>query len=77
MPEIEIEYCVPCGLLEDAEQTQHELLEAHGRDLDGVRLRPGHGGVFRVSVDGELVWDKDEEGGIDREAIASRVARHV
>lgn len=70
---VEIQYCVPCGLLGDAERTQHELLTEYGRDIDGVRLVPGHGGVFRVRADGETVWDKDEEGGIDTAAIVERV----
>lgn len=62
MVEVDIEYCVPCGLLDTALATQHELLSTFGRDLDGVRLTPGHGGVFRVTVDGETVWDGDVHG---------------
>jgi len=75
--EIDIEYCVPCGLLTQAAETQHELLSEYGRDIDGVRLVPGHGGVFEVTVDGESVWDKDLEGGIDTEAIVARVDERV
>lgn len=74
MTEIDVEYCVPCGLLDSAVETQESLLEEFGRDLDGVRLQPGHGGVFKVHVDGELVWDRAEHGGeIDRAAIAEAV----
>ncbi|MFB6304151.1 MAG: SelT/SelW/SelH family protein [Haloferacaceae archaeon] len=73
MTTVEIEYCVPCGLLEHAVDVQRRLLETHGRELDGVRLIPGHGGVFRVRADGDLVWDKDERGGIDPEAIVEAV----
>ena len=62
MASVEIEYCVPCGLLDPAVTTQRELLEKFGRDLDSVQLTPGHGGVFEVSVDDELVFDKDEQG---------------
>lgn len=70
---VDIEYCVPCGLRDHAIDLQRALLDEYGRGLDGVRLRPGHGGVFRVTADGETVWDKDEEGGIDVDAIRSRV----
>jgi selenoprotein W-related protein len=70
MTTVTIEYCVPCGLLDPAIETQRHLLETFGRDLDGVRLEPGHGGVFRVSAGGERLWDKNEDGGIDVEAIA-------
>lgn len=74
MTEINIEYCVPCGLLEYAVETQETLLEEFGQDLDGVRLQPGHGGVFKVHADDDLVWDKDEhDGEIDLEAITEAV----
>lgn len=78
MPTVEIEYCVPCGLLDPAVETQRELLETFGRDLDGVSLRTGHGGVFRVSVGDELVFDKAEHGNqIDLDAIVEAVDSHV
>ena len=73
MSEVEIEYCVPCGLLEHAIETQHAVLEAYGQDLDTVTLTPGHGGVFKVSVNGDLVFDKDEAGGYDKDAIQEAV----
>lgn len=62
MVSVEIEFCVPCGLLDPAVRTQHELLDRFGRDLDRVCLKPGHGGVFRVSVADELVFDKAAHG---------------
>lgn len=74
MTDVNIEYCVPCGLLDPAVETQETLLEEFGRDLDGVRLQPGHGGVFKVHADDELIWDKDEHGGkIDLGAITEAI----
>lgn len=78
MTTVEIEYCVPCGLLDSAVETQRELLETFGRDLDGVRLTTGHGGVFRVSVGDELLFDKAEHGNeIDLDAIVEDVETRV
>lgn len=78
MTEIEIEYCVPCGLLDHATETATALLETYGRDLDDVRLVPGHGGVFTVSVDGAVVFDKDDsEAGYDLDAIEAAVEERV
>jgi len=74
MVTIDIEYCVSCGFLDTAIETQHDLLTVFGRDLAGVRLVPGHGGVFRVSVDGETVWDRDVHGdGVDTDSIVEAV----
>ena len=74
MTEVNVEYCVPCGLLDPAVETQESLLEEFGRDLDGVRLQPGHDGVFKVRADDELVWNKDDhDGKIDLTAITEAV----
>lgn len=59
---VEIEYCVPCGLLESALHTQRELLGTFGRELDEVRLKPGHGGVFRVAIEDDIIFDKAVHG---------------
>ena len=80
MTSVEIEYCVPCGHPDNAIDTQRALLEAFGLRLDGVRLKTGEGGVFKVRVDDELVFDKAEEGydlddGV--EAVEARVGAAV
>ena len=60
MATVEIEYCVPCGFLERAEAIQHALLAGLGEELDRVALVTGDNGVLTVAVDGETVFDKDE-----------------
>lgn len=76
MTTVEIEYCVPCGLLDRAIETQRDLLEAFGRELDAVTLRTGEGGVFVVRVDDEPVLDTDEQG-YDLEAIRDAVEGRI
>lgn len=76
MTEVEIEYCVPCGLLDRAIEVQRGLLEEFGGELDGVRLQTGDGGVFKVRVDGEQIYDKDQEG-YDTEEVKKRVQEHL
>lgn len=61
MTEVEIEYCVPCGLLDDATMVQRHLLKELGEALDAVRLVTGDGGIFEVRGDGETVFDGQEE----------------
>ena len=78
MVSVKIEYCVPCGLLDPALQTQRELLETFGRDLDEVCLKTGHGGVFKVSVGDDLVFDKAAHGNeIALDAIVDAVDNRV
>jgi selenoprotein W-related protein len=72
MSTIEIEYCVPCGFLERAEEIQHALLEQFGNRLDRVALVTGDHGVLTGAVDGDVVWDKEEDE-YDIDAITRRV----
>lgn len=73
---VTIEYCVPCGHLERAIQVQRELLVRHGRGLEGVTLQTGEGGVFKVSADGRLLVDAQQDG-FDLEAILAAVDRQA
>jgi selenoprotein W-related protein len=76
MTDVEIEYCVPCGHLNNAEDVQHALLEQFGQELDGVRLKTGDSGVFKVRVDDETVFDKAEDD-YDVDEITRRVKERV
>ena len=62
MTSVEIEYCVPRGLLDLAIEAQTRLLNEFGRELDSVTLIPGHGGGFIPTADGETIWDKRVHG---------------
>ncbi|WP_222913711.1 Rdx family protein [Natrinema sp. SYSU A 869] len=74
MTSVEIEYCVPCGLLDPAIETQTRLLNEFGQELDSVTLIPGHGGVFIVTADGETIWDKGVHGAdLDLELIVDAI----
>lgn len=71
-----IEYCVPCGHLERAIGVQRELLRRYGRQLHAVTLRTGQGGVFKISVDGQLVADAAVDG-FDMDAVTAAVERRL
>ena len=78
MTAIEIEYCVPCGLLDQAIATQTRLLNEFGQHLGDVTLIPGHGGVFIVTVNGETIWDKSVHGAeMDMDLIVNAVDDHI
>lgn len=76
MTTVEIEYCVPCGLLDQAVGLQRALLAEFGLNVDAVSLVTGDGGVFEVHVDGDVIYDKNEEG-YDEEAILERVRQRL
>ncbi|MFQ3320093.1 MAG: selenoprotein W-related protein [Natronomonas sp.] len=72
MSDIEIEYCVPCGFLNRATDVSETLLSTFGEDLDAVSLVTGAHGIFEVRVDGEVVFDKEEDE-YDLDEITRRV----
>jgi len=58
---VTIEYCTLCRWLLRASWLSQELLSTFSDELEEVALRPGSQGVFRVWLDGELIWDRKEQ----------------
>jgi selenoprotein W-related protein len=75
MPSVVITYCTQCRWLLRASWLATELLTTFTTDLGEVVLRPGTGGVFTVSVDDELIWDRAAEGGFPDAAPLKRLIR--
>jgi selenoprotein W-related protein len=76
MTDVEIEYCVPCGFLDRAQDIQRALLQQFGERLDRVALVTGDHGVLQVRVGRDVVWDKaDDEYDLDE--ITRRLRDHV
>jgi selenoprotein W-related protein len=73
---VEIEYCHPCGFLERAENVQHSLLSTLGEEIDELTLVTGDHGIFEVRVDGEVVFEKEEDE-YDVDGITREVRAHV
>lgn len=67
MTTVEIEFCLPCGYLNRAEDVQHVLFESLGETIDAVTLIPGENGVFTVTVDQQTVFDiADDDYDVDQ-----------
>ncbi len=60
-PTVEIQYCVPCGHLPRALDVQKTILERFGQKLDGVKLKTGDSGVFKIRVESEEIYSKPAE----------------
>ena len=57
-PRIRIEYCSQCRFILRASWIVQELLFTFADDLEEVALAPGTGGVFIVSLDNEVIFDR-------------------
>ena len=76
MTRIEVEYCVPCGMLNRAQDVSRALLEQFGEAIDEVALVTGDDGVFAVRAADETVFDKTEDE-YDVDAIVRAVKPYV
>lgn len=76
MTRIEIEYCVPCGMLHRAQTVSEAILTQFGESVEEVALVTGDDGVFIVRADDAVVFDKTEDD-YDVDAIVRAVRPHV
>ena len=73
-PRIVITYCTQCQWMLRAARMAQELLSTFGTDLGEVVLRPGTGGVFHVTYDGDTLWERVADGGFpDSKTLKQRV----
>jgi len=54
-PRIEITYCTKCRFLLRASWMAQELLSTFGEELGEVAIVPGRGGIFEVTLGGEVI----------------------
>jgi selenoprotein W-related protein len=74
-PRIVITYCTQCRWLLRATWLAQELLTTFTTDVGELALQPGTGGVFRVAVDEEVLWDRQVEGGFPDLGPLKRMVR--
>ncbi|MHC9059463.1 Rdx family protein [Pantoea sp. y20] len=73
-PAITIHYCTQCNWLLRSAWMAQELLHTFAEDLRAVTLQPGTGGVFEITIDGQVIWERKQEGGFpDAAALKQRV----
>jgi selenoprotein W-related protein len=54
------------------------LLSTFGTDLGEVSLQPGTGGVFVITYNGEVIWDRKTDGAFpDVKQLKQRVRDHL
>ena len=77
-PAITFTYCTQCNWLLRTGWMAQELLSTFGQDIGAVTLIPGTGGIFQITLDGVLIWDRKERGGFpDVKQLKQMVRDHV
>ncbi|MEO0569614.1 MAG: SelT/SelW/SelH family protein [Pseudomonadota bacterium] len=78
-PRVEITYCTGCNWLLRAGWMAQEILQSFRTQIGSVALMPDDsGGVFRITVDGTLVWDRKRDGGFpDVKTLKTRLRDQI
>jgi selenoprotein W-related protein len=74
-PRITIIYCTQCNWLLRSAWMAQELLSTFSISLGEVALIPATGGSFRIECDGELVWERQRDGGFPDVKTLKRLIR--
>jgi selenoprotein W-related protein len=74
-PRIAITYCCQCQWLLRAAWMAQELLSTFADDLGEVVLVPARGGVFRIAYEGDLIWEREQDGGFPDAKTLKRLVR--
>lgn len=76
-PQVTITYCTQCNWLLRAGWMAQELLSTFGQDLGGVTLIPGTGGIYQITLNGALIWDRKQDGGFPEVKQVKKALRDV
>ena len=59
---ITLEYCAAWNYLPNAVRATEEILDNYQHVIDDLKLIPGRGGVFELTVNGNLAYSKKATG---------------
>lgn len=72
---VSIVYCTQCRWLLRAAWMAQELLTTFPDDLGEVALVPATGGMFRIAVDDETIWNRKVDGGFPEITVLKKLVR--
>ncbi|WP_137150200.1 SelT/SelW/SelH family protein [Devosia sp. FKR38] len=76
-PSVAITYCTQCNWLLRSAWMAQELLSTFSLELGAVTLVPGTGGIFEITIDGHLVWERKRDGGFPDVKALKQLIRDV
>jgi selenoprotein W-related protein len=75
---VTITYCTQCNWMLRAAWMAQELLQTFGQDIEEVALRPGTGGIFIITINDIIIWDRKIDGGFpEAKILKQKVRDHV
>ncbi|MCJ8168806.1 SelT/SelW/SelH family protein [Atopomonas sediminilitoris] len=76
-PCVRITYCCQCQWLLRSAWLAQELLSTFADDLGEVALVPARGGVFTITCNEQLIWERKADGGFPEAKVLKQRVRDV
>lgn len=78
MPNLVITYCIGCNWLLRAGWYAQECLSTFGTAISVTLVPDDTGGVFHISLDGVLIWERKRDGGFPEiKALKQRIRDQI
>jgi selenoprotein W-related protein len=74
-PRVTITYCTKCKFLLRASWMAQELLSTFGDQLGEVAIVPGSGGIFEITLDGEVIATNRDKAPMPDPSAVKRLIR--
>ncbi|EKF18913.1 SelT/SelW/SelH family protein [Nitratireductor pacificus] len=74
---VAITYCTQCQWLLRSAWLAQELLSTFSTELAEVSLRPGTGGIFEITCNGTLIWERKRDGGFPEAKVLKQRVRDI
>ena len=74
-PRVEITYCTKCKFLLRASWMAQELLSTFGDQLGEVAIVSGSGGIFEITLDGEVIATNADHAPMPDPSAVKRLIR--
>lgn len=76
-PVLSITFCTQCNWMLRAAWLAQEALSTFGTDLGAATLIPGEGGIFEITLDQTLIWERKRDGGFPEAKVLKQRIRDL
>jgi len=76
-PHIIITYCRQCNWLLRSAWMAQEILTTFSEETGAVTLVPGTGGIFQITCDGQMIWDRTRDSGFPEAKLLKQRLRDL
>ena len=74
---IDIYYCRQCNWMLRSTWLSQELLHTFSEEIETVSLHPDTGGRFEIHCNGNVIWERKQDGGFPEAKVLKQKVRDI